>query len=112
MLTFSNFLEDSRSLDRYELSAVIKSALAAKGVTSLTTLQEHAVEAFVGRPKGWYIDRPSDIPYHRDLIFVGPEEPKNLKEGEKATQRVLTVKMRQDMICLAETGESIRSLRT
>ena len=112
MLTFSSLLRDSRSVDRYELSTVIKFALAVKGITSLTPLQEAAVEALVGRPKAWYIVRPNGL--HNPKIFelVGLVKPENLKEGEKAVQGVVTVKARQDLICLAETGKSLPSLGT
>ena len=112
MLIFSSILNDSRSVDRYELSALIKNALALKGITAFLPLQEYTVQALVGQPKPWYIERPDGITNQRILEFVGPEKPKNLKEGEKAFQPICNLKARQDVICLAEIGQSILSLRT
>lgn len=54
--------------------------------------------------------KPTEPPY--DFEFVGAKEPKNLKEGEIAQLRVIQVRARQDVICLAETGKSISSLGT
>ena len=65
----------------------------------------------MGRPKGWYIERPRTPPNEqKTLEFAGAKEPKNLKEGESATEKVIEVKAEQDVLCLAETGESISSL--
>ena len=92
VLTYSRLLDDSRSLELYELSAPIRSALTIKGVTSLTPLQEKTVETFVGRLKAWYIQRPGGPNSPSTFERVGSELPENLKEGEKAVQGVLTVK--------------------
>ena len=110
VLTFSSPLHGSRSLVLYELSAVIRSALAAKGITSLTPLQEQAVETLVGRSQAWYIQRPGGHDNPTIFELVGSEKPENLKEGEKALQGNLTVKARQNLICLAKIGESLPSL--
>ena len=112
VLTYSRLLDDSRSLERYELSAPIRSALTVKGVTSLTPLQEQTVGTLVGREKAWYIQRPGDHNNPRTFQLVGSKKPENLAEGENAVQGVLTVNARQDLICLAETGESFPSLGT
>ena len=90
----------------------MKATLAVKGVTSFTPLQEKTIETLVGRPSSWYIVRPGGHNQPRTFELVGSVEPENLKEGEKALQGVMTVKARQDLICLAETGESFSSLRT
>ena len=112
-MTFSSLLHDSRSVDRYELSDIIKRALAVRGITSLTPLQEQMVEAFVGRPRAWYIERPKAIRDQKTLELVGREKPNlDLKEGEKVFDQVVDVKALQDLICLSETGESIPSLGT
>ena len=125
MLTFSSLLDDSRSLDRYELSDSIKRALEVKRITSLTPLQEVMVEKLVGQPEAWYIIRPkaptdNNKPIDKkkptepafEFVFSGAKEPKDLKEGESAQHRVIEVRARQDVICLAETGKSISSLGT
>ena len=113
VLTYSRLLDDTRSVDRYELSAPIRSALAVKGVKSLTPLQEQTVTTFVGRETAWYIRRPGGPNNPSIFKLVGSEKPANLAEGEKALQGGLTVKKaRQDLICLAETGESFPSSGT
>ena len=111
MLTFFSRFDDSRSVDCYELSPPVQRTLAAKGIISLTPLQEWTVERLLGRPKGWYTERPRTPPNEqKTLEFAGAKKPKNLKEGERASEKVMKVKVRQDVICLAETGESISSL--
>lgn len=112
MLIFSSLLDPSRALDRYALSTSVKDSLVAKGITSLTPLQEEAVDKFVGRPTCWYIERISGPNSPRTMEYIGDKKPENLKEDERAVEVVQFVKARQDMICLAETGEYISSLGT
>ena len=111
-MTYSRLLDDTRSVDRYELSAPIRAALAVKGLKSLTPLQEQTVTTFVGRETAWYIRRSGGPNKPRSFNLVGSEKPENLAEGEEAIQGVLTVNARQDLICLAETGESFPSSGT
>ena len=112
VLTYSRLLDDSRSVDLYELSDLIKTALTMKGITSLTPLQEATITVFVGNETAWYIQRISGPDNLKTYDLVGSKKPENLAKGEDAVQRVLAVKARQDLICLAEIGWSFPSSRT
>lgn len=77
-----------------------------KGVTRLKHLQKEMIELLVDLPEGWYVERYKG-PHSNQKVtqFVGAQKPTHLKEGETAYKRVLHVKARQDVLCLAEIGE-------
>ena len=64
------------------------------------------VELLVDLPEGWYVERYKALHSNERVTqFVGAQKPTHLKEGETAYKRILNVKARQHVVCLADIGE-------